>query len=328
VGPDGKYKFHPLLWNIATDYVINAMLVESKIGKSPKGGLLDSRFDGSMLADDVYRALVKDQPPSGGGGDGGGGEGESESESGGKGKENKGGDGKSGHGGFDVHIMEMDGTSKAEWKRAIKSAADAAKAVGKLPGGLSRYVDNLLNPVVPWQEKLRFSLQKVISRESHTWAKLHRRRYISQGIIFPGYTGFGAGCVVVAVDTSGSVGVKELTRFLSECDGILNDAKPSELWILGCDAAVHDATLLVQGDNLKDCSPPLKGGGGTSFIPPFEWVEQNGVRPAALVYLTDMYGPFPAGAPYPVIWCSTTPDKEAPFGETIQIGVENENQTV
>src|SRR3990172_1800071 len=320
IGPDGKYKFVPLLWNIAADFVINDMLVTAKIGKHPKGALLNPKYSGSMLVEDVYKDLVKEckdkekgqGESSDGSGDGEEREGQSD-DSGGQGDNKV----------FDVHILETDGTSKAEWKRAVKSAADAAKAQGKMPAGISRFVDELLNPVVPWQEKLRFSLQKVISRESHTWTKLHRRRFVSQGIIFPGYTGFGAGTVVVAVDTSGSIGVKELTRFMSELDGILSDARPKELWVLGCDAAIHDTTLLVQGDNLRDNPPPLKGGGGTSFKPPFKWVADNDIRPSALVYLTDMYGDFPEEPDYPVIWCATS-DLVAKFGETIRIPVEKE----
>ncbi|HGL5379855.1 TPA: VWA-like domain-containing protein, partial [Burkholderia cenocepacia] len=68
---------------------------------------------------------------------------------------------------------------------------------------------------------------------------------------------------------------------------------------------------------------PLKGGGGTSFVDPFRRIKGEDIRPAFLVYLTDMEGMFPTEEPaYPVLWASTTPLKRArraPFGETIEV---------
>jgi ribosomal 50S subunit-recycling heat shock protein len=62
------------------------------------------------------------------------------------------------------------------------------------------------------------------------------------------------------------------------------------------------------------------GGGGTSFIPVFNWVDEQRLTPDALVYLTDMKGSFPQHAPsYPVIWGSILKDKKAPFGEIVDI---------
>jgi len=87
--------------------------------------------------------------------------------------------------------------------------------------------------------------------------------------------------------------------------------------LIGCDARVNSRIELYSGDSLADDPPPLGGGGGTSFVPPFDLLAEEGIVPACLVYFTDMYGSFPENPGYPVIWCSTSADKEAPFGETI-----------
>ena len=67
----------------------------------------------------------------------------------------------------------------------------------------------------------------------------------------------------------------------------------------------------------------MRGGGGTAFIEPFARVEEEGIAPAFLVYLTDMDGRFPDEAPgFPVLWASTTPlrrAKQAPFGEMMEV---------
>jgi hypothetical protein len=47
-------------------------------------------------------------------------------------------------------------------------------------------------------------------------------------------------------------------------------------------------------------------------------MQAEGLVPDVLVYLTDMYGPFPRDPGYPTIWCAST-DVKAPFGETVKI---------
>ena len=89
--------------------------------------------------------------------------------------------------------------------------------------------------------------------------------------------------------------------------------------VLSCDARIHTSEEFDRGADIRHTPPKLRGGGGTSFCPVFEWVETNGVHPSAVIYFTDMLGEFPKVAPdYPVIWCATT-DHTAPFGEIVRI---------
>ena len=53
------------LFNIACDYAINGELVETKVGKMPKAGLLDARFTG-MGAEEIYRILDEERQQNGG----------------------------------------------------------------------------------------------------------------------------------------------------------------------------------------------------------------------------------------------------------------------
>ncbi len=294
-GFDGE-PFNAGRWNRAGDYIINDMLVKSKIGKMPSFALHEpTKYPSDMLVDDVYRKL-KDDPNDG--------EGPGEGEG----------------GSLDHHINQPPpggSGSQAEWKRAVATAADAAKSQGKLPADLARLVEEILDPKVPWAEKLRSSLTRCAGRDSTTWTKPHRRRLLTQGIVMPSYTGFAAGHIVFVVDTSGSMSDDEVAQGLGECDAILADCKPESVTLIGCDARVNSRVELYSGDSLADTPPKLGGGGGTSFKPPFELLEEEGIIPACLVYFTDMYGDFPDDPGYSVIWCSTSEDMEAPFGETI-----------
>lgn len=294
----GGAPFNPRLWNMAGDYVINDMLTVSKVGKMPAKGLLDARFKHDMLVEDVYKELLKEQSDKDPGG-----------------QDGNGNDGST----LDVHIPAGSQLSQAEVKRAIQTAVEAAKAQGKLPAALERFATELLAPVVRWQDKLRHVVTRAVSREGTTWTRPHRRRLLTQGVYLPTYTGFGAGEIVVVIDTSGSIGDPELTRFLSEVDDITMNCNPERLWLVGCDAAINTTHEIPPGTPLVGSGIKLGGGGGTDFKPPFDWVDEQGLRPAALLYFTDMYGDFPRQEPaYPVIWCRMS-EVDPPWGDVVDV---------
>lgn len=334
LGFEGQ-EFREDVWNIAGDFVINDMLVKSNIGKMPKCGLhAPNKYTSEMLTDEVYRDLLKNAikvpTPNKGKGDGGGGGGQGQQgQGGGQGKQGQGqgnGDGDLSGATLDAHINSTEQIPEVELKRAIATASEAAKAAGKMPAGLERFVEALLKPRVTWQERLRHHITRAATRECTTWTSPHRRRLVTQQIYLPSYTGKGAGTVVVVFDTSGSIGGKELQVFMSELADILDTCKPERVWLLSCDADIYEDAIheLYEGHDLINYPPKIRGGGGTSFIPPFQWVKENDIEPACLIYLTDLYGPFPEEPDFPTIWCCTT-DHEAPFGETIKIDIRGDD---
>ena len=63
----------------------------------------------------------------------------------------------------------------------------------------------------------------------------------------------------------------------------------------------------------------ISGGGGTNFVPVFDWIERQDVTPELLVYFTDAEGRFPEHEPgYPVIWLVKGKEK-TPWGQRIQL---------
>ena len=325
LGLDGE-PFDPRLFNVAADYVINDMLVKSGLtmptGPNPKTGaiepigLLDPKYTSDMSVEEVYRMLKKQQKQQGKGkGKGKGGKGNPGDQPG----EGEGDGEGDGEGQFDKHIHETSTISPAEMKRAIQSAVDTAKACGKLPGNLKRFAEQLIEPQVDWKERLRYLVVTKAARDTSTWTRPHRRRLTSQGIYLARPSGFGCKDIVVAIDTSGSIGQKELTVFLSELADILRSCAPERVFVLGVDSAVASVEELAGDTDISQNPPHVGGGGGTDFRPAFEWVSKNGITPDVFVYLTDLYGPAPEQAPdYPVIWGCTN-EQIAPFGETVAI---------
>jgi predicted metal-dependent peptidase len=311
--------------NIMMDYVINAGLLENGIGMMNPSWMYADDVTGEDLWEDVYERKYKKNP-------GGQGKGTTYGQSGKAPKGAKGDPAADAQGGAfdtifdpptDPATGQEDLPSEAEFKEAIARAAAAAKAQGKLPGSLQRKVDQILEPQVDWREHVRMLMTGKIGSRSETWDRPNRRRLaLNPLVIIPGRRGFGADTVAVAIDTSGSIGERELNAFFSEVGGVLADVRPKRVVLIHCDAAINRVDEANTLDELNDIrAKGACGGGGTSFIPVFDYIEKEHLKPEALIYITDMYGSFPDKAPaYPVIWCKTT-DVEPPFGDSVKIVV-------
>ena len=298
LGFDGE-PFNPKLFNIAADFVINDMLVKSGVGQmlyenGKPAWLLSAKYTCDMTVEEVYRDLIKNGMP----------------------KDCPGGQGQ------DTHVFTSDPIGSAEMKRAIQTALDTAKAMGKLPASLARFAEDFLEARVPWQEMLRTTVVTAASRDTTSWARPHRRRLASQGIYLARPSAYGCKLIVWVWDTSGSIGQKEMNVFGGECKDIIRTCHPELTYLVGCDADVASVHEFCDQEEIDWSTTEVKGGGGTDFRPPFEWVREQGLEPDCLIYFTDMMGPFPEEDPgYPVIWCSTTPDQEdkPSFGKVIHV---------
>lgn len=298
------------LMNVAMDLVINDLLIESKIGTFPKEGCHDPKIathKDSFL--DAYRKIFKQQQGGGGKGPGG-------NPGGGKGFDQLLDPGTSQGKNPDQAVQDR---SQTAWDTAVAAAMAAAKSQGKLPAALERMFTDILEPQASWQDLIRALFARKVGSGSYDWRKPDRR-LIQRDIYAPQRSGHGCGDVVVAVDTSGSIGQRELDVCFAELRGILEDARPNKVYLVWCDAKVHGVDELDQASELSGLKP--KGGGGTRFEPVFEWIDEQGVTPDALVYLTDGWGSFPKDAPrYPVIWGALMDDVKYPFGDVVAIPV-------
>ena len=201
-----------------------------------------------------------------------------------------------------------------QWRQAVSQAARAAKAQGDLPGCLQRLVEDILAPRVDWREVLQQFIART-ARNDYDWSRPSRRFAHRGDVVLPSLRSNELPPIVVVVDTSGSIGAEEMNQFLGEVEGILGQY-PTTIHLLWADAQVAGVDVLTQADlPLTGLEP--KGGGGTNFIPAFEWVEEEQLELSCLVYLTDMYGTFPTVEPtYPTLWVATS-DVVAPWGETV-----------
>lgn len=277
----------PRRWNQAGDFVINDVLVDS--GFTPIKGWLHNRAYAGMTTDHVYEML----PPN----DGNGGAGDPLDD-------------------CQDGAPDDAAVNNVDWKIATVQAAQAAQAMGKLPGKLARFIDELTNPKVDWRAMLQRFISET-SKNDYSWQRPNKR-FLGQGFYLPTLHSETMGEIVVAIDTSGSIDQATLNAFGSEIKAIVQTSRPSKTIVIYCDSDVNHVDEFGPNDELHF---EMHGGGGTAFKPVMDYVTENNITPVCLVYLTDLYGDHKFAAPdYPVLWCCTT-DVVASFGETIPIEI-------
>ena len=204
-----------------------------------------------------------------------------------------------------------------EWNIAADQALRSAKSCGCEPANLARPLNDSRQSKQDWRTLLR-DFVVATAPSDYRWTPPNRR-YVAAGLYLPSVERTSVGTIVVAVDTSGSIGQDELDQFAGEITAISDEAKPEAIHIVYCDAVVQSIQQFGPSEPIE-LEP--KGGGGTDFRPVFEWVEANQIAPACLIYLTDLCcRSYPQAPEYPVLWV-TDSRRTAPFGETIRIKLE------
>lgn len=293
-GPDLK-PFQSMKFNKASDYVNNDILVQGEVGAIPKIGILHNpKIGGAMdLEDDVYQRLPDEQDS---------------------------GDG-TGHGGFDMHLPpdpNSPAPSKADVQRSVKGAAEAQKTIGNLPDWMKRMVDDICEPQVTWPEQIRAAIVPCVGRDQTTWSRPNKRRLaLAPHIYLPGRAAFRAGTIVAFNDTSGSVSDAENKAFYSEMAGIYEELRPEQMYIGSCAMDAGELVPIQSTDDVRNYVSDVSG--GTDMTAIFRKLDKEGIRPDALVILTDGETPFGEPQPYPVIWVITNKGIVAPHGKTVHI---------
>jgi predicted metal-dependent peptidase len=301
------------LANVACDYVINLMIVDDNkdgfavMPKDKQGnviGLIDKKYVG-MDSEQVFKLLKKD------------GQGQGQGQ------------------GFDEHDWE--GAAQMTDEEQHQLAEDIDEAVrqgaltaGKLGTGGNRAIDSLLQPEVDWKEVLReFVTTTCVGSDYSTYSRPNRR-YASADVYMPSGVSQQVDELVVAIDTSGSIGQPELTKFLSEIQGVVANVNPRAVRVLYWDTKVcademyENETITNTGgmplSSLISSTKPA-GGGGTDVRCVNTYMQDKQITAQAVIVLTDGYlngnwGEWSS----PVLWCILSHKSAMPtVGEAIHI---------
>lgn len=217
------------------------------------------------------------------------------------------------------HAGEGEANRQAsDWAIAAQQALQSAKGQGRGTSDFERPLKESRESTEDWRAILR-AFVAATALSDYRWSPPNRR-FVVAGIYLPSLYREGTGPLVIGVDTSGSISEHELDQFAGEISAISDQAQPERIHVVYCDEA-------VTGNQEFGPSEPIhlepKGGEGTDFRPVFQWVEDNCIEPACLIYLTDLdctrYPDVPPS--YPILWV-TSSRRTAPFGETVKIVAE------
>lgn len=201
-----------------------------------------------------------------------------------------------------------------QWRQRLASAAQQARQAGKLADSWLRLVDELIQPKQPWRMLLARYMMSV-AHDDYSFQRQSRRE--GDAMLPSLYS--GQADIIVALDTSGSIGDQEIREFISEVDALKGQIR-ARVVLHACDEKLASGGPWLY-ESWEPVTPPkeISGGGGTDFRPVFEWVERDGLRPDLLIYFTDAEGDFPPHEPpYPVIWL-VKGRAPVPWGQRIQL---------
>ena len=319
---------HPVLWNIANDYVINADLIDARVGEEIKIVQIchDWKYRGKIseeIYDDLFQQMEEngqimeipmdtldvhlDRE-----------EGDAESpDSTTKGNTEGDEEGKDGPAQYTAEEKEQ---ITQEFQNASMQAAKAAGA-GNLPGGVKRLLDKFLNPQLDWRQLLAMQIQSVM-RSDYTM-QTPSRKGRDEGYYFPGLDRETTIDIFVSMDMSGSIFDDMARDFLGEVKGVMDQYTDFKIHLVCFDTEVYNPQVFDQGNMGEFMEYELAGGGGTDFDCVFDYMKENGITPKKHVMFTDGY---PYGSWGDEHYCDTlfivhggygdrTP--EAPFGITI-----------
>jgi predicted metal-dependent peptidase len=285
-----KFEEDPQLMNVCADYVVNDIIVsigDTDFLKLPEGGLYDRKYH-NWSVNEVYKDLKKKKDE----------EKKNEQEQVSQGYDRC--TGKTGESvgnlkPLDEHDFGASENMTIEEKKAVaKDIDDALREgqilAGKLGGKTPRSIDELLQPKVDWKAELReFISSSIKGNDEYTWRKFNKR-LMANDIYMPSMENESIGELVVAIDTSGSIGTVELTEFATELVSICNTVTPEKIRVVWWDYDVHGEQSFNVDDygNIAHLLKP-KGGGGTRLSCVSDYIVKENIDAEAVVVFTDGY---------------------------------------
>jgi predicted metal-dependent peptidase len=297
------------LANLAADFVVNDIITcidgvvagtTERLVELPDGGVYDAMFhDWSMR--EVYNYLKKHAKKGGGGGQGGKGQGNPPPSGGTQSNDDDDMDGDTVTvNGKTYDISQADEhdfigreVSAEEAKEILddidKALREGGMLAGRMGAKIPRVISDLLEPKIDWRDALReFVSSTTKGNDEFTWRRMNKR-HMANDIYLPSVENESIGEIIVAIDTSGSIGGAEITEFATELVSICELCQPEAVRVLWWDTEVHGEQIFK--DNYSNIANLLKpmGGGGTKVSCVSEYVTKNKLNAECVLVFTDGY---------------------------------------
>ncbi|MGD9019252.1 MAG: VWA-like domain-containing protein [Desulfuromonadales bacterium] len=307
---------HRLTWDVATDLAINPF-IDNMPPAAPQPGAFS--LEAGLAAEEYARLLKKDFDIGTLDGEGLGG---ADQDQGGQHSQGLQAeyDQQNHPRPVDDHQIwsEADSTPECLAEQAVRDMVRQAhrKAHGEVPEDVSELVEGwLAPPLIPWQQVLRQFIGTAgrIGRQS-TWQRQHRRFQHDT----PGTRKRRQLNLLVAIDVSESTDEGPLREAFARELLQIARGRDSQITVLYAHSRIRRIDTFRSNRVVSDV---VHGGGFTDLRPVFDYARQMHPLPAAIIYLTDGYGPAPDEMEFPTLWV-LTPDGQKPveWGVELRLG--------
>ncbi|HIO95985.1 MAG TPA: hypothetical protein EYG67_04115 [Campylobacterales bacterium] len=270
------------VWNLASDYAINDLLIENGFALPPLANY-SSRFE-MLYAEQIYAILLdeldltEDEEPQ-----------EQQKE----------------------QVQEAL-ISDEEYELLMEQLKNKLEKQGDLPKGIERFISSNQEAQISWRDELYRYVNAHAKSDYRMFPP--SKKHLYRGFALPSIYGEELK-IVVAIDTSASIDDELLKLFLAELYEIIQVFPNYIIELIECDAKIHNIQRLTP---LEPLETTVKGGGGTDFRPVFEYVEMMNEDFKFLIYFTDGMGTFPTYEPYiDTLWVMPKTEESVPFGEVL-----------
>jgi predicted metal-dependent peptidase len=217
----------------------------------------------------------------------------------------------------------VDGQPYNNWDRITVEAFKISQSQGHAPGWADELVGTIVKPEVNHFTVIERYMSRA-KRDDYSFRRPNKR-YLHMGLAMPSLHNYTAN-VIFGIDTSGSV-----YAYAPEFSGhlwMISKSMGVSVDVVLVDYVIQSVFRLTKPDDVLKLK--YKGGGGTSFVPFFDYVEkgwkgQKSEKPDVLIILTDCVGDYPKRRPpYDVLWCvpggiDRSNGYYPPFGKVLKI---------
>jgi predicted metal-dependent peptidase len=219
----------------------------------------------------------------------------------------------------DLREAPAKGETEAELirRQVACEIASASKSRGTLPGGMTRWAQDVLAPPkVDWRRELlvnvRRAIAQIVGQTDYTYRRFGRRS--TDQVLRPAMITYRPN-VAVVIDTSGSVSDQELNDALSETHHVIKTLN-APVSVIACDAKAEVTKKVFDPRSVQ-----LTGGGGTDMRVALKAAAALKPRPDVIITITDGFTPWPDRAPAAeyITVLTNNGGQKPKFGKTIPI---------
>jgi len=269
------------IWQLASDYAINSLLIENGFKLHPLSNYSEQFHN--LSTEDIYHILIDELDEK-----------DTQEDSAEKNKKSK--------------------YTNKEIEQFIEQVTSKLEKSGEIPTNLDRVVEVTKKNRISWKELL-FNYINYHAKIDYSMYPSNKK-HLYRGVALPSISSSELK-IAIAIDSSASINSNELNTFFTEIEYIMQNFLNYEIELIECDYKIQNITRITP---LEPIHKKVKGGGSTDFRPVFKYLENLNEDFKFLIYFSDGDGILPQTPPtIETLWVLPKVNNNITFGNTIYL---------